>query len=1120
MKKLFVIVLAAIGMVSCMNTDEVIEVNNDNAIAFADAFIENSVRAEITTADLDQFNVWGWMQEDAVTATVFEAVNVTNSGAGWTYSPAQYWVPGFTYTFQALSSNLAEADRNWTATAANGAVSVVEFTNENGTEDLIYATATVDAPALGQTKTVALKFDHQLAKVKFTFEYNAALNNNLGDGLKVVAENIKMVVPAKGKINYSATTPAWELIGTNTKELVFAAAGDELLTIPAEDYTYDITFDVNLYQGNTKVKTLVTKTASVVLDVVKGCAYNFTAELTPENLQMDSIDFTPEVNPWNPNGNAGFTPDATMTQVAEGVFTDPAGVYYIYNVAGLTWLSNAVNGTLPDSRAAAAQSFDKKTIKLMNDIDLAGIEWTPIGRGSNHFRGTFDGNGKTIENMTITKRNDDRAALFGTVSYTVAFKNLTIKNANVDCPDFNGDFYGSALIGTAYGNVTIENVDIVDSNISGNNKVGALIAHDGVMNTLTVSGCDVLNTTFEALNAEDGGSVGGLLGYFQTGGEHTISNSSVKNCTFNVVNSTNTGKRANGQLIGGIDSKAGQILNINDCVVENNTWNEKFYVDGTEVTDGTFVSPYGELIGGERDDVANGKVYVDGYELIAGGVGIDEDGVYYILNAAGWNWMEAQTDAFFKGKTIALGKDIDFNGAAINPTRFWDPENRTKFDGQNFTVKNFEINGGNNSSIALFNGTLDVKNLKIDSATVSGYGYVAVVGGTIYGNIDNVHITNSTVFGNYWNVGGFAGQFNSGNITNCSIKNTTITGPSAVGALAGITNETRNERKFENCVVEGCTIVQNYSFGSDHDICYGVATGLINFDNGSVYFTNVTMTNNTIKGAASSVLYGECEASTTVYVDGLLPVASGLGLNAEGAYVVTTGEGFKTVATTILNDRTKNVTVELANDIDLAGIEWPAVCTNAAFELDGKGFAIKNLTTSAVESHGFYSTAMFTSTRQATTIKNLVVENATVTGKGGDNSHGAVLVACNYSDLNIEGVTVKNSTINNCDRTGGLVTYLYTDGVAVKNCIVEGCTINSIGTAGAILGMNDGHNFEMKGCQVVNTTVSSSEGNNKAGILIGTWQDAGTLTKENNTIENSKAINAGVETNNEIGRHA
>ena len=237
-------------------------------------------------------------------------------------------------------------------------------------------------------------------------------------------------------------------------------------------------------------------------------------------------------------------------------------------------------------------------------------------------------------------------------------------------------------------------------------------------------------------------------------------------------------------------------------------------------------------------------------------------------------------------------------------------------------------------------------------------------------------------------------------------------------------------------------------------------------------------------------------------------------------YTVYSGNGFKDVATSVLADGTKNVTIELANDIDLAGIEWPAVKTAAAFVLDGKGYAIKNLTTSAVEDHGFYSTAMFTSTRKATTIKNLVVENATVTGKGGDNSHGAVLVACNYAALNIEGVTVKNSTVSNCDRSSVIATYLYFTNATVKNCVVEGCTVNSIGTAGALLGMNNSHNFEATGNTVKNTTISSSEGSNKAGILIGTWQDAGTLTESGNVVENSKAINAGTETNNNIGRHA
>ena len=381
---------------------------------------------------------------------------------------------------------------------------------------------------------------------------------------------------------------------------------------------------------------------------------------------------------------------------------------------------------------------------------------------------------------------------------------------------------------------------------------------------------------------------------------------------------------------------------------------------------------------------------------------------------------------------------------------------------------------------------------------------------------NNCHLVASTVTGNE-RAGGLLG-YTSGE--NLSIKNCTVVDCEikAVGGAAGLVCHTDALTEVKDSSVENITVEAT----EDRTGKAALAGAVIGTVNGNTIFNNVTAIGNTVKnyGAVGySEMIGRINGKLTI--DGQTCVAPGVTMNADGSvYTVSTGAGFKYLATVVLADGSKNITAELANDIDLAGIEWPAVKTSAAFVLDGKDHAIKNLTTSAVEDHGFYSTALFTSTRKATTIKNLVVENAAITGKGGDNSHGAFLVACNYADLTISGVTVKNSRISNCDRTGGLVTYLYFKTANVENCVVEGCTINSIGTAGAVLGMNNGHNFTMKGCNVVNTTVSSSEGNIKAGIFIGTWQNAGTLTSENNTHSGSKAINAGVETNNEIGRHA
>ena len=339
----------------------------------------------------------------------------------------------------------------------------------------------------------------------------------------------------------------------------------------------------------------------------------------------------------------------------EPAYDETTKTYSIYNAAELAYIAALVNGTLDTDNvsrsAVSADNLRGKTISLMDDIYLNNKEWSPIGFGSNHFCGTLEGNNKTIYGLKITQRGDTRTALFGTVSLTVTFRNLTIKGASIECPDFNGDFYGSALIGTAYGNVTIENVDVVDSYISGNNKVGALIAHDGVMSSLTIDGCDVSNVEFNATNIEDGGSVGGLVGYFQgvakgsnaaPYGEHHIKNSTVKNCVFNVVNSTNTGKRANGELMGGLDSKKNQELYITGCTAGNNEWNEKFYVDGTEVTEGKYRSLYKGLIGGERDDNQEGKVIIDGtqYPHSVAKVGDTE---YYFIDEAIAAWTDNTT---------------------------------------------------------------------------------------------------------------------------------------------------------------------------------------------------------------------------------------------------------------------------------------------------------------------------------------------------------------------------------------------------------------------------------------------------------------------------------------------
>lgn len=218
------------------------------------------------------------------------------------------------------------------------------------------------------------------------------------------------------------------------------------------------------------------------------------------------------------------------------------------------------------------------------------------------------------------------------------------------------------------------------------------------------------------------------------------------------------------------------------------------------------------------------------------------------------------------------------------------------------------------------------------------------------------------------------------------------------------------------------------------------------------------------------------------------------------------------------NNTEELVNIELAANIDLSSTKWAAYEAKTPFILDGKGYTISGLTANSVKNDGFDNVGMFCSTYKAAVFKNLIVEGAKITGSGVDNCHGAVLVATPRGVLKVNHVTVKNATISNCDRSSVLVAYLYFNNAEIANTHIEGCTVNSIGTAGAFLGMANNHNLKVLDSEVHNTTISSSKGGSKAGIYLGTKLKSEKHEFINCTHTNSKAINDGIESQILIGR--
>ena len=113
-------------------------------------------------------------------------------------------------------------------------------------------------------------------------------------------------------------------------------------------------------------------------------------------------------------------------------------------------------------------NYEGYTIKLTKNIDLNGKEWTPIGtKGtSNVFKGTFDGDGRTIKNLKIS--SGDCVAFFGAV------ENATVKNLTVE-GNVNGK-NAAGIVARVVGGATIENC-VNRATINASDKAAGIVIY-------------------------------------------------------------------------------------------------------------------------------------------------------------------------------------------------------------------------------------------------------------------------------------------------------------------------------------------------------------------------------------------------------------------------------------------------------------------------------------------------------------------------------------------------------------------------------------------------------------------------------------------------------------------
>ena len=188
--------------------------------------------------------------------------------------------------------------------------------------------------------------------------------------------------------------------------------------------------------------------------------------------------------------------------------------------------------------------YEGYTIKLTKNLDLKGIEWTPIGvKDGNKFKGVFDGQNRKVLNLKI-ENGPDYAAFFG------AIENATVKNLTVE-----GSVKGSNVAGIAArvdGSSKVINCTN-RATVTGTNKAAGITVKIEANNAL-LENC--VNEGDVSCNTNNGAA--GVVVYAQNG-KFTI-----KNC---VNNGNVTAPRAGGIVYNVSDNGNGLITG---CVNKGN----------------------------------------------------------------------------------------------------------------------------------------------------------------------------------------------------------------------------------------------------------------------------------------------------------------------------------------------------------------------------------------------------------------------------------------------------------------------------------------------------------------------------------------------------------------------
>lgn len=280
---------------------------------------------------------------------------------------------------------------------------------------------------------------------------------------------------------------------------------------------------ISVDKGVSFMKKLLKLTTFVIALLVVATVFAAGADTTTREVAFAAADY-------------GAT--TAVLPTGSGTAGDP---YVLTSAENFKWL---------DENLSAAGD---KYFVLGSDVDFSGVSgFYPVGAKTGaSFVGTFDGNGHSVLNLTVSVASGDAGAGLFVRTENATFKNLSLENVVVESPaDSMGGYlvsYVGALSGVSIG-TKFENVTVKGGSVSGKTNVGGLV---GAANDCAFSYVRTDSTVKVSYgNLSSFGVAGGIVGNFIV----NRNNRAMDYCySLSDVNGSTTFKNNLGGLIGRLD---------------------------------------------------------------------------------------------------------------------------------------------------------------------------------------------------------------------------------------------------------------------------------------------------------------------------------------------------------------------------------------------------------------------------------------------------------------------------------------------------------------------------------------------------------------------------------------